>query len=181
MILTRTWNHSNWGIEYVAKQWCRECCINLHLEDCESSHLLAGNNCDKCFRACSINSHIYFQAYPCRGRKNDWDKLEAEVKREEKEEKPEGDQALQKLFSDIYSSSDEDTRRAMNKSFQARPLSPAEYKIVHTMATTGTYASSAAATCFPLHMMWAVCHKAHVHNIICSVLPGVGAHDRLAC
>ncbi len=52
-----------------------------------------------------------------------WDKLEAEVKKEEKEEKLDGEQALQKLFRDIYGSSDEDTRRAMNKSFQARGAS----------------------------------------------------------
>ena len=51
----------------------------------------------------------------------DWNKLEAEVKKDEKEEKLEGEQALQKLFRDIYGNADEDTRRAMNKSFQARP------------------------------------------------------------
>jgi suppressor of G2 allele of SKP1 len=47
----------------------------------------------------------------------DWDRIEAEVKKEEKDEKLEGDAALNKLFRDIYSSADEDTRRAMNKSF----------------------------------------------------------------
>lgn len=76
-----------------------------------------------------------------RGRKNDWDKLEAEVKKEEKEEKPEGEQALQKLFREIYSSSDEDTRRAMNKSYQVGPL-PQCYtdtaSAAHKEAETGT-------------------------------------------
>jgi len=61
-------------------------------------------------------------AYPssyAAGRKKaqDWDKLETLVKEEEKDEKLEGDAALQKLFRDIYGNSDEDTRRAMNKSF----------------------------------------------------------------
>lgn len=58
-------------------------------------------------------------AYPTsRPKKTDWDKVEHEVKREEEETKLEGDEALQKLFRDIYARSDEDTRRAMNKSFQ---------------------------------------------------------------
>ncbi|KAI3953376.1 hypothetical protein MKX01_042354 [Papaver californicum] len=47
----------------------------------------------------------------------DWDKLEAEVKKEEKEEKLEGDAALNKLFADIYRDADDDTKRAMRKSF----------------------------------------------------------------
>ncbi|XP_008796893.2 protein SGT1 homolog isoform X2 [Phoenix dactylifera] len=49
--------------------------------------------------------------------KIDWDKLEAQVKKEEKEEKLDGDAALNKLFQDIYRDADEDTRRAMSKSF----------------------------------------------------------------
>ncbi|KAK4431419.1 protein SGT1 [Sesamum alatum] len=47
----------------------------------------------------------------------DWDKLEAEVKKQEKEEKLDGDAALNKFFRDIYRDADEDTRRAMSKSF----------------------------------------------------------------
>uniref|UniRef100_A0A0D6R3X9 Protein SGT1 homolog n=1 Tax=Araucaria cunninghamii TaxID=56994 RepID=A0A0D6R3X9_ARACU len=57
--------------------------------------------------------------YPTSNTKSsrDWDKLEAQVKKEEKEEKLEGDAALNKLFRDIYRDADEDTRRAMQKSF----------------------------------------------------------------
>ncbi|EPS61444.1 hypothetical protein M569_13353 [Genlisea aurea] len=47
----------------------------------------------------------------------DWDKLVAEVKKEEKEEKLDGDAGLNKFFRDIYKEADEDTRRAMSKSF----------------------------------------------------------------
>ena len=46
------------------------------------------------------------------------DKLDMELKKEEKDEKLDGDAALNKLFKDIYGNADEDTRRAMNKSFQ---------------------------------------------------------------
>ncbi|KAJ4711999.1 SGT1 [Melia azedarach] len=55
--------------------------------------------------------------YPSSKNKRDWDKLEAEVKKEEKDEKIDGDAALNKLFRDIYQNADEDMRRAMMKSF----------------------------------------------------------------
>ena len=48
----------------------------------------------------------------------DWDKIEKQLKDQEKDEKPEGDEAMNKLFQTIYASADEDTRRAMIKSYQ---------------------------------------------------------------
>nr|XP_043632151.1 protein SGT1 homolog A-like [Erigeron canadensis] len=55
--------------------------------------------------------------YPSSRPTKDWDKLEAQVKKEEKDEKLDGDAALNKFFRDIYKDADEDTRRAMRKSF----------------------------------------------------------------
>ncbi|KAF7828219.1 protein SGT1-like protein A-like [Senna tora] len=56
-------------------------------------------------------------AYPSSKLTRDWDKLEAQVKNEEKEEKLDGDAGLNKLFRDIFQNADEDMRRAMTKSF----------------------------------------------------------------
>ncbi|KAK9103748.1 hypothetical protein Sjap_021002 [Stephania japonica] len=57
----------------------------------------------------------------------DWDKLEAQVKKEEKDEKLEGDAALNKFFREIYQDADEDTRRAMSKSFIVSSISIASH------------------------------------------------------
>ncbi|KAL6979540.1 Cochaperone protein [Sarracenia purpurea var. burkii] len=66
----------------------------------------------------NVPSGVQRPTYPSsKPRTTDWDKLEAKVKEEEKDEKLEGDAALNKLFGDIYKNADEDVRRAMIKSF----------------------------------------------------------------
>eukprot|EP00927_Polykrikos_kofoidii_P065646 TRINITY_DN61376_c0_g1_i1.p1 TRINITY_DN61376_c0_g1~~TRINITY_DN61376_c0_g1_i1.p1 ORF type:complete len:415 (-),score=102.36 TRINITY_DN61376_c0_g1_i1:81-1286(-) len=58
-------------------------------------------------------------AYPTSSsQKKDWGRIDRDIEEELKNEKPEGDAALNKLFKEIYDRADDDTRRAMNKSFQ---------------------------------------------------------------
>jgi suppressor of G2 allele of SKP1 len=60
--------------------------------------------------------------YPSSSNKKhqDWNKLESDQKKEEKEEKLEGEAGLNKFFRELYGGLDEDARRAMNKSFVVR-------------------------------------------------------------
>lgn len=46
-----------------------------------------------------------------------WDKLVSDIKQEEKDEKLDGDAALNQLFQKIYADANEDTKKAMMKSF----------------------------------------------------------------
>lgn len=48
----------------------------------------------------------------------DWDAIERDLKKDEENEKPEGEEAMNKLFQQIYGDASDDTRRAMVKSFQ---------------------------------------------------------------
>jgi len=58
-------------------------------------------------------------AYPTSNKaKKDWSAIDKDVEAELKHEKPAGDEALNTLFKQIYDRADDETRRAMNKSFQ---------------------------------------------------------------
>ena len=48
----------------------------------------------------------------------DWEAIDRNLRAAEDAEKPEGDEALNKLFQQIYANANEDTRRAMVKSMQ---------------------------------------------------------------
>lgn len=48
---------------------------------------------------------------------HDWDKISKEIEKQEEEDKPEGEAAVQQLFRKIYADANEDTKKAMMKSF----------------------------------------------------------------
>lgn len=69
--------------------------------------------------ATPIPSTPVIPSYPTSSKnKKNWDAIDKEIKKEEATEKPEGDAALNSLFKQIYGRADENTRRAMIKSYQ---------------------------------------------------------------
>lgn len=58
-------------------------------------------------------------SYPTSSKKKkDWSEIDKDITKQEANEKPEGDAALNALFKQIYERADENTRRAMIKSYQ---------------------------------------------------------------
>jgi suppressor of G2 allele of SKP1 len=56
--------------------------------------------------------------YPSSAAKaKDWDRVVGDITKQEGDEKPEGDAALNALFQNIYSQGSDEVKRAMNKSF----------------------------------------------------------------
>lgn len=47
----------------------------------------------------------------------DWNAVERQIKEEEKLENPEGEEALNKMFQEIYGKGSDEVKKAMNKSF----------------------------------------------------------------
>jgi len=58
-------------------------------------------------------------SYPTSNKnKKNWDNVDREIEKELHKDKPEGEDAMNDLFKQIYSGADEETRRAMIKSYQ---------------------------------------------------------------
>lgn len=70
--------------------------------------------------ATSVNYNTEVKpSYPSSSKtKKNWDQIDKEVTKEMANDKPEGDAALNSLFKQIYDRGDEETRRAMIKSYQ---------------------------------------------------------------
>ncbi|XP_055627538.1 protein SGT1 homolog [Toxorhynchites rutilus septentrionalis] len=48
---------------------------------------------------------------------HDWDKISKEIEKQDADDKPQGEEAVQDLFRKIYADANEDTKKAMMKSF----------------------------------------------------------------
>lgn len=56
-------------------------------------------------------------SYPTSKKGKDWSAVEKDIKEQEAQEKPEGEEAINKLFQEIYGKGSDEVKRAMNKSY----------------------------------------------------------------
>lgn len=88
------------------------------LEDEASILLKSEERSDKAIKLIEQRGPPASRVFPSSSKTSrDWNKIENDLKEEEEGEKLNGDAALNKLFQDIYAKADDDTRRAMQKSF----------------------------------------------------------------
>jgi tetratricopeptide (TPR) repeat protein len=88
------------------------------IDDHEQEQTSTGQNADHTSRGTTMNPVASQKTVRPYSSNRDWNAIEREISMQEAEEKPEGEEALNKLFQQIYGNSNEDTRRAMVKSFQ---------------------------------------------------------------
>ncbi|CAD5111990.1 unnamed protein product [Dimorphilus gyrociliatus] len=118
--MTVDWNDLHWEVklkhEVVPDQYVLKC-LSTKIEI--KAKKLSGAHWGKLERE---EEKLDVHKYPSSShytRSNDhWDKLTNEVKKEEEEEKLDGDQALNKVFQKIYSDGTDEVKKAMMKSFQ---------------------------------------------------------------
>lgn len=90
---------------------------NAHWQSLDAAGVHKGVSAMPFSTAAATTSSPPKPQYPSSSRRKvDWDEVDHQIKEELKDD-PDGD-PLQGLFQQIYAGADEDTRRAMNKSFQ---------------------------------------------------------------
>lgn len=71
-------------------------------------------------------------SYPTSKKGKNWSAIEKDIKEQEAKEKPEGEEAINKMFQEIYGKGSDEVKRAMNKSYVSLYL----YMYVHWLLST---------------------------------------------